>query len=228
MNNPVFQTAMSRRTILATSAAAGLGALAGALLPVPAAAQQRGPATVPVEELMKPSDLPELSVGDPQAPVTIVEYASMTCPHCAAFHNGVWPKLKEKYVDTGKARLVFREFPLDNLAAAVSMLSRCTGAPDRAMNFVSDMFKAQDRWAFERGNPVPKLFEMARQAGFTQESFDKCLTDQKLLDQVNAVRDRGAKTFGVNSTPTFFINGRRLNNVGLADFEKAIDPLLKS
>ena len=186
---------------------------------------QRGPAQVPVDELMK-VDLPEIVIGKADAPVTIVEYASMTCGHCAAFHNAVLPKLKEKYIDTGKVRLVFRDFPLDNVAAAVSMLARCIGG-DGSAAFISEMFKRQNDWAFQPGSPLPRLFELARQAGFTQASFDKCLTDTKLLEQIEAGRKRASEKFGVNATPTFFVNGRRLTGVSLSDFEKAIDPLLK-
>ena len=195
----------------------------------PAALAQRagaGPAQVSVDELMK-TDLPDIVVGKADAPVTIVEYASMTCPSCARFHNEIFPKLKEKYIDAGKVRLVFREFPLDNLAAAVSMLSRCVGGEGPAA-FVSEMFKRQPEWASGQGNPVPRLFEMSRQVGFTQATFDKCLTDQNLLEQIEASRKRATEKFGVNATPTFFINGKRLQGGSIADFEKAIDPLLKS
>jgi protein-disulfide isomerase len=212
---------VSRRVVLAGGGTALLAAQLG-----PALGQRNaGPAQVPVDELMK-SDLPEIVIGKADAPVTIVEYASMTCGHCAAFHNNVLPKLKEKYIDTGKARLVFRDFPLDNIAAAVSMLARCVGG-DGSQAFIGEMFKRQQAWAFAPGNPVPRLFEMARQAGFTQATFDKCLTDQKLLEQIEAGRKRASEKFGVNATPTFFINGKRLGGVTLADFEKAIDPLLK-
>lgn len=213
-------TGLSRRSLLAA------GASTVALGAAPVFAQRSsGPAQVPVEELMK-TDLPEIVIGKADAPVTIVEYASMTCGHCATFHNTVLPKLKEKYIDTGKAKLVFREFPLDNVAAAVSMLARCVGG-DGAATFISEMFKRQNDWAFGRGNPVPRLFEMSRQAGFTQASFDKCLTDQQLLEKIEAGRKRASEKFGVNATPTFFVNGKRLTGVSLADFEKAIDPLLK-
>ena len=182
-------------------------------------------AEVPVDELMK-TDLPDIVVGKADAPVTIVEYASMTCGHCAAFHNTVLPKLKAKYIDTGKAKLIFREFPLDNVAAAVSMLGRCLPA-EASSAFISEMFKRQQEWAFQPGNPLPRLFEMARQVGFTQASFDKCLTDQKLLEQIEAAREKASKKFGVSATPTFFVNGKRLAGVSLAEFEKAIDPLVK-
>jgi len=223
--NDRLNDAVSRRRILGTgvsvAALAACGAGSGSVFAQRAAA----PAQVPVDELMK-VDLPEISMGKVDAPVTIVEYASMTCGHCAVFHNTVLPKLKEKYIDTGKARLVFREFPLDNIAAAVSMLARCVSG-DGTSAFISEMFKRQQEWAFQPGNPVPRLFEMSRQAGFTQASFDKCLTDDKLLQQIEAGRKRATEKFGVNATPTFFVNGKRLPGVTIADFEKAIDPLLK-
>lgn len=205
-----------------------LGGSALALSAVPALAQKKPPLdTVSVEELMKPGNLPELVLGKADAPVTIVEYASMTCGHCANFHNKVYPTLKEKYVDTGKVRFIFREFPLDNLAAAAAMLARCAGG-DKTYAMTAALFAKQEEWAFVRTNPVPELFKMARQAGFTQESFDKCLTDQKLLDDITAVREKASTTFGVNSTPTFFINGKRLTDRSdqIESFDKAITPLL--
>jgi protein-disulfide isomerase len=124
-------------------------------------------------------------------------------------------------------RFILREFPLDNLAAAASMLARCAGG-DKTYPLVGVLFEKQDEWVV-RGNPVPRLFEIAKQAGFTQESFDKCLTDQKLLEQISAVRTRANEKFGVTSTPTFFINGKRLSGgSAIADFDQAIEPLLKS
>ena len=214
---------LSRRALLMATGVAALVAT------VPALAQRReGPAEIPIADLMAPGELPDVVVGSPDAKVTIVEYASMTCGHCANFHNKVYPELKTKYIDTGKVRFVFREFPLDNLAAAASMLSRCAGG-DRGQGLISVLFAKQDDWAFVRGNPVPKLFDIAKQAGFTQESFDKCLTDQALLDKLIAGRTRASEKFGVNSTPTFFINGKRLQGGStLSDFDKALEPLLKS
>lgn len=191
-----------------------------------ALAQRRGPSEVPVEELMKPGPLPDLALGNPDAKVTIVEYASMTCPHCANFNNHVLPELKKKYIDTGKARLIFREFPLDNLAAAGAMLARCAG--DNAFSMLDVLFEKQDEWV-TRNDPVSKLFEIAKQAGFTKESFEKCLSDDKLLADVEAMRTRANEQFGVNSTPTFFINGKRLSGgSSISDFDSAIEPLLKS
>jgi protein-disulfide isomerase len=150
----------------------------------------------------------------------------MTCSHCARFHNTVFPELKRKYIDAGKVYFVMREFPLDNLAAAASMLARCAGG-DKTFPLIEALFHKQEEWAV-RNNPVPRLFEVAKQAGFTQESFDKCLTDDKLLKQVEAVRGRAVEKFGVNSTPTFFINGKRLTGGGsIADFDKALEPILQ-
>ena len=193
----------------------------------PAWAQRSsGPSEVSMTELMKAGDLPELTLGSADAKVVIVEYASLTCGHCAAFHAKVFPELKTKYIDTGKVRFVYRDFPLDNLAAAGAMLARCAG-DDKAYPLLSVLFEKQDTWVTR--NPVPKLFEIARQAGFTQASFDTCLKDQTLLNKISAGRTRASETFGVNSTPTFFINGKRLEGYTdrIGTFDKALEPLLK-
>lgn len=213
---------LARRAALAALCAGALGAAVA----LPVAAQSKGPTEVPVEELMKPVGLPELALGPIDAKVTIVEYASMTCGHCAHFSKDIWPAFKAKYVDTGKVRYVFREFPLDNLAAAAAMLARCAGG-DKAFPLIEVLFEKQQEWAFGEGNPVPRLFEIAKQAGFTQESFDKCLTDQKLLDDITAGRSRASDVFGVSATPTFYINGKKLDGAPTMEkFDAMIEPLL--
>ena len=158
------------------------------------------------EELMRPGPLPDLVEGKADAPVTIVEYASMTCPHCANFHKTTYPALKTKYIDTGKVRFIFREFPLDALAAAGFMLARCAGN-DKFMPVVETLFAKQRDWMVEK--PIEPLREIAKQFGFTQKTFDECLANQKVLDGIQEVRDRAAEKLGVNSTPTFFINGKK-------------------
>jgi protein-disulfide isomerase len=219
------QRKLSRRELLTTVGALALAAGAG-LQALPAFAQKKGPSEVPVEELMKPGPLGDLTLGPPDAKVTVVEYASMTCSHCAHFAKDVWPDFKKKYIDTGKIHFVFREFPLDNLAAAASMLARCAGG-DKTFPLIEVLFEKQSEWAFVEGNPVPKLFEIAKQAGFTQESFDKCLTDQKLLDNITDGRKRASEVFGVSATPTFFINGKKLDGAPTIEaFDKIIEPLL--
>jgi protein-disulfide isomerase len=222
---------LSRRAMVL--AAGSLGAVN--LMPLSALAQRKAAAPAAEfsnDELMKVGDLPDQAIGAADAKITVVEYASMTCGHCATFHKKVFPALKTKYVDTGKVRFIMREYPIDDLAAAASMLSRCAGGTDvsKGYDLTAILFERQEDWAFQRGNPVPKLFEIAKQAGFTQDSFDKCLTDQKLLEQITATRARGSEKFGVNSTPTFFINGRRFteSSSSVEAFEKAFDALLKA
>ena len=219
----------SRRTLLA-GAAGGLitVALAGGSVATLAQPAKKGPAEVPVADLMQAGPLPDVTVGKADAPITIVEYASMTCGHCANFHTKVLPTLKQKYIDTGKVRLILREFPLDNLAAAASMLARCAG-PEKTYDITAKLFAEQDNWAFVRSNVVPALFKIAEGSGFTKDSFDKCLKDDKLLENITATRDKANKNFGVSSTPTFFINGKRFEGASdsIEGFDKALEPLLK-
>jgi protein-disulfide isomerase len=223
----------SRRRLLQVSASAvALSAAAAWGLTAPASAQRRkgsAPAEVSVDELMKPGALPDMVFGSAEAPVTVVEYASMTCGHCANFHNKVLPKIKEKYIDPGKVRWILREFPLDDRATAASVLARCTG-DDKVFPFVSALFAKQDDWAFVNENSfVPSLMKFGKQAGFTEDSFKTCLRDQKLMDAVLATRERAATEFGVNSTPTFFINGKRLAGAPtVEEFEKAFASVSKS
>ena len=219
---------LNRSLALTAGAAVLMSAALLALTPTASLAQRKtGPAEVSVEELMKPTDLADVAVlGPADAKVTVVEYGSMTCGHCANFATKVFPEFKTKYIDSGKVRFVFREFPLDNLAAAASMLARCSGG-DKTFPMIETLYAKQADWAFTSGNPVPKLFDIVKQAGFTQESFDKCLTDQKLLDQITTGRTHASDAFGVSATPTFFVNGKRLQEVPtLAALDKMIEPAL--
>ncbi|MBD9371332.1 DsbA family protein [Rhizobium sp. ARZ01] len=162
---------------------------------------------VDMAKVLEPGPLPEMVMGDANAPVTIVEYMSMTCPHCATFHNETLEPIKKKYIDTGKVRFILREFPFDPRAAAAFMLARCA-PPEQYFPMVSMLLKQQEQWAAAE-NGREALLQMSKLAGFTQESFEACLTNQKLLDDVNAVRERGAKDFGITATPSFLINGQR-------------------
>jgi protein-disulfide isomerase len=185
------------------------------------------------EELLRAGPLPDIILGKVDAPVTFIEYASMTCPHCAAFSKDTFPAFKTKYVDTGKVRFIFREFPLDELAVAASMLVRCaaTGADkttvsgDKAMALVEVLFNSQDKWAVK--NPIPPLQQIAKQAGITEKAFDECLKDQKLYNDILAVRERASKEYKVESTPTLFVNGKMIKGgVDIGELDKAIEPLL--
>lgn len=176
--------------------------------------------SVDTAKLMEPGALPEMAIGEANAPVTIVEYMSMTCPHCAAFHNNTFEAIKTKYVDSGKVRFVLREFPFDPRAAAAFMLARC--APEgQYFPMISMLFKQQQQWA-AAPNGRDALLQMSKLAGFTQESFESCLTNQKLLDDVNAVMQKGAKDFGVQSTPTFFVNGEHYSGNMSVDVMSAL------
>ena len=222
LNERLLRAIVGRRPVV-------LAATALLLAPGLALAQEKKAAETGADltaELAKPGANPDLVIGKADAPVTIYEYASMTCSHCAAFHTTVLPTLKQKYLDTGKAKLVLREFPLDNLAAAASMLARCAGG-EKSFEMIGALFAKQNDWAFVQGNPIPALFKIAGDFGFTKESFDKCLTDQKMLDGITGMRDRANKVLGVRSTPTFFVAGKKLADHTIEAFDKAIEPLLK-
>jgi protein-disulfide isomerase len=186
-------------------------------------------AVISETELMAPTTLPDMAIGDAKAPVTVIEYASMTCPHCAHFQETTYPDIKKKYIDTGKVRYIFREFPLDNLAAAVFMLARCNADTnsEKYFAFVDTMFRQQGTWAVEK--PLDPLLAISKQAGFTKETFDACLSNQKVLDGIEQMRQRAVDKFKVNSTPSFFINGKLYTGaLSIEDMSKAIDPLIKS
>ncbi len=192
----------------------GLGAVA------PAAAE-----SYDLDKLMKAGPLGEQSIGDENAPVTVIEYASLTCGHCANFHTQTFPEIKKKYVETGKVRFIFREFPFDPRATAGFMLSRCAPS-DRYFDMLGLLFSQMADWAFTN-EPVKVLFNLSKQVGFTQETFNACLTNQELLDGVSWVRDYAAKEFEVNSTPTFFINGQKqVGALTVEEMSKLLDEAL--
>jgi protein-disulfide isomerase len=223
-----------RRTVLSTLALApaaivlaSQAGFTGSAIAQETAAPAKAPeaqGTVDMAKVLEPGALPDKQLGKDDAPVTIVEYASMTCPHCAHFHETTLPALKEKYIDTGKARLILREFPFDPRAEAGFMLARCS--EDNYFPMVDVLFKQQENWA---GVPDAKtaLLQISKLAGFSQESFEACLTNQKLLDDVRAVQRRGAQDFKVDSTPTFFINGKVYKGaLSIEDMSAIIDGML--
>ena len=182
--------------------------------------------TVPTDELMKPEGLPDMAMGNDKASVTVIEYASMTCPHCSHFHETTYPEMKKKYIDTGKVRFIFREFPLDPLAAAASMLARCAGG-DKYFPLIETFFAQQKDWVVQK--PLQPMFAIAKQAGFTQQSFDECLANQQMLNGIEESRTRAASKFNVTSTPTFFINGKIFRGaLTPEELDKQVAPYLKS
>lgn len=147
----------------------------------------------------------EFVIGKADAPVTIVEYASLTCPHCARFHVDTLPGLKKEFIDTGKVRLVYRDFPLDRNALAAAIVARCAG-PARYFGFIDTFYASQSNWA-RSSNPVDALGKLARLGGMSKKDFDACLKNKAVSDAVLEQRLEGEKTYKVNSTPTLYING---------------------
>jgi protein-disulfide isomerase len=192
-----------------------------------APAQAQTQTTVPLDQLMAPGPLPDVVQGSASAPVTIIEYASMTCSHCAAFQETTWPTLKAKYVDSGKVKFILREFPLDPLATAAFMLARCAGGPDKRTAIVDLLYGQQKNWAFVE-KPLEALAALVKQAGISQGDFEACLKNQELYDQINKIHARAMEQFKVNATPTFFVNGREMNGeLPIEEFDKVLEPLLK-
>jgi len=215
-----------RQSLLAGAAFTLVGAgVTAAVLPLasPARADDTTPSPADLADAGPNGDV---MLGSDKAPVTIIEYASMTCPHCAHFSETTYPELKKRYIDTGKVRFTLRTFPLDQLAAAGFMIALC-GGKDKYMPIVETLFAKQEQWIVK--DPVPPLQEIAKQFGFTEDQFKQCLANQKGLDDIQAVRDHAVEKLGVNSTPTFFINGKKLvGDLSIDQMAKEIDPYLKT
>ena len=219
---------ITRRELAMAALALGAGAGTTLLLQrergvVVSPAQAADPS---VADLMQPNPLGEMAMGSESAPITVIEYASMTCPHCAHFSETTFPELKKRYIDTGKVRFIFREFPLDRLAFAGFLLARCVPS-DKYFPMIETLFAQQRDWVVEK--PLQPMRAIAKQAGVSQEAFDACLEDHKLIEGIEKVRSQAADKFGVNSTPTFFVNGKRLGGaLSIEEMEKEFAPYLKS
>ncbi len=208
----------TRRALMIGAAACALAAASGAA---------RAQASLNMADVLAATNplTPDLVYGPADAKVTIIEYASTTCGHCARFHNDTFPAFKAKYVDTGRVRFIFRNFVLNPLDAAASMLSYC-GPVDKRGGFLTFLFQQQEKWAFTQ-TPLDALLTMARQAGFTQETFNACLQRRDLYDALMATKDRAAETFRINSTPTLIINGQvHRGALTLPELDRILQPLL--
>jgi protein-disulfide isomerase len=216
---------ITRRAFTAALSLTGLAALAG-LTPLHLIGQAMAQSA---SDVAKPVSLPDMALGPANASVTITEFASMTCPHCAAFNAAVFPKIKSEYIDTGKVRYVFREFPLDIKAAAGSMLARCIAKDDAGKYFavVDMLFRQQSDWVMK--NTTETLTRIGKQAGLSQQGVEDCLKDQALLDKIAADQKYASEVLKVDSTPTFFINGEKIKGeTSFEEFDKKIKSLLKS
>lgn len=187
-----------------------------------AAAGASAPASSQAALQIRPTDM---VIGNPDAKVTIIEYASLTCPHCAAFHANTLPALKERYLDTGKAKLAFRDFPLDGLALRAAMVAHCAGN-ERYFGMLGTLFARQMQWATAQ-DPLLAIAGIARQAGMSEENFKACIADKAVEKTVLDSALEADKTLGVNSTPTIFINGQKFAGaLSIEQMAQAIDPLV--
>jgi len=216
---------ITRRAFTAALSLTGLATLAG-LSPLRLIADAMAQSA---SDVAKPVSLPDMALGPANATVTVTEYASMTCSHCANFNETVFPQIKSEYIDTGKVRYVFREFPLDIKAAAGSMLARCIAKDDAGKYFavVDMLFKQQSDWVLK--NTTETLTRIGKQAGLSQQAVEDCLKDQALLDKIAADQKFASEVLKVNSTPTFFVNGEMIKGEArFEEFDKKIKSLLKS
>ena len=213
---------------------ASLRRLAGAAL-VCAAALAAAPAlavtapqpdrTVDMAKVLAPGPLPELSVGSPNG-IPVVEYGSLTCPHCAVFSRETFPQLKKEYIDTGKVRFIFREFARNTLDVAGFVLARCLG-DDKTFAADELLFAEQDKWAFA-DKPLEPLIEAMRPTGMTQAQATECLKNQKLADGIVAITKKATDEIHLTGTPTFVIDGKVYGGELTIDQLRAIlDPLVK-
>lgn len=192
------------------------------------ARQARAQSTIEAEKLLAGAKVPDLEMGSKDAKVTIVEFASLSCPACAAFHKEALPSLKEKYIDTGKVRLLMRDHPLNDPAFAASLLSRCSDDNDKAIKLQGVLFATQREWLGGR-DILDRLYEIGKQAGFTREKFEACIGDQAKYENLLKQRNHSTDAFAIRGTPSFFINGQRFTGdfTDPEAFAKVIDPLLK-
>jgi protein-disulfide isomerase len=220
-----LEQALSPRALLVTLCLAVLNLLfATASLPVGGAAMAQEITAALVE---KPVSLPDMALGPAKAPITIVEYSSLTCPHCADFEENVFPMLRSKYIDSGKMRFVSREFPLDLKAAAASMVARCIANGDAPKYFdaLTLFFKEQGPLV---DRTIDTLNAIGSRFGMNQQAVEGCIKDQTLLDKLTADQRSAIDELKVDATPTFFINGERFKgSMAFEDLEKKLEPLLK-
>jgi protein-disulfide isomerase len=174
-----------------------------------------------------PQALDEIVLGDPNAPVTMIEYASLTCPHCGAFHNETLPILKKEYIDTGKLKLYLRPFPFDGVATAGSMLVYCV-APEMRLNFLTMLFERQSVWLMS-SEPIKELEKLARFAGLSEMDFRVCLKDETIFNGIREIQKAAHEVQKVQSTPTFFVRGDRIEgNQSVDAFRDVINKYVPS
>jgi protein-disulfide isomerase len=213
---------MRRATILLLFAVwVALGGCGGGAGPTDAPADKALNVPSP-EELMQAGPLGERALGNPNAPVTVIEYASLTCPHCAHFQREVFPRVKKELIDTGKIRFIVREFPIGHTSGAAAIINRCA-TEDKYFSLFNAFLLRQPEWVSQAVRP-DAIYSVAKSSGMTREAFDKCLTNQTIIDGLTEVKQRGRK-FGVIGTPTFFANGRKAQGtITFEEFKAMLGP----
>jgi protein-disulfide isomerase len=178
-----------------------------------------------LEEILRPGDLPEMALGRRDAPVTIVQYASMTCPYCRRFHAQSFPALKREYIDTGKVRYILRaEFPIGKQSGLATIALRCA-PPDKYFVLYEKFMAQQPSWVSQEVRPDP-ILQVAAQVGMTRAQFDSCRENRGMIAAINGIKERG-RTLGIIGTPNFFINGKLVKQViGIAEIRAMVDPML--
>ncbi len=213
-----FLTSLRRGRGLALAFVLALGV-------APALAAPKPEGTVDMAEVLKPGPLPELTLGDPKG-VTVVEYGSLTCPHCAVFSRETMPKLKANYIDTGKVHFIFREFSRNPLDVGAFALARCVG-DDKALATIDLLFATQDNWAFTE-KPLEPLITALRPTGLTHDKAFECLKDTKLTGAIQQIGKTGVDVVKIQGTPTFVIDGKVYGGeLSLADLDEILKPLIK-
>lgn len=200
-------------------AGGALSACGGAAVTQEAAPTNPALNVPPASELMQPGPLGERALGNPNAPVTVIEYVSLTCPHCASFHRDVFPRVKREYIDTGKIRFIVREFPIGRAAGNAAIANRCA-REDKYFALLSALLARQSEWVSQEVR-LDAIYGVAKSVGMSRETFDKCLANQSMIDGLNEVKQRGRK-FGVIGTPTFFANGRKAQGATTYEEFKAL------
>lgn len=160
-------------------------------------------------EVMQAGELPEMSWGSATAPVTLIKYASLTCPHCKRFHADVYPELKRAYIDTGKVRFILREFPIGKASGTATVVLRCA-APDKYLSLYGKFLEQQPSWVSQDVR-IEQIGKVAAQVGITNEQLSACLKNQALVAQLNWVKERGRK-LGIIGTPNFFLNDKLIKS----------------
>ena len=178
-----------------------------------------------IEEIMKPGPLLEMALGRADAPVTIVQYASMTCPYCRKFHVEAFPILKRDYIDTGKVRYVLRaEFPIGKQSGLATVALRCAPA-DKYFALYEKLMLQQASWVSQEVRADP-IFKVAAQVGMTRAQFDSCRENRGMIAALNGIKERG-RTLGIIGTPNFFVQGKLVKSViGINEIRAMVDPIL--